>query len=147
MKHSNRMHAYLSEEFYISVFVETNIFLISAGQCFSLKYLSRFFIIQTIAQTPTPRKPSLGFSNPPETKLWFSVQFSEIERPMKSCNCLTLTGLLQQVPDTTVSSQVIQNPTLYFLGSRREPETFPQCPHLALVMSTGKKLHAIGIIL
>lgn len=63
---------------------------------------------------------------------------------MENCNCLTFTGVLQQGPKYKPLFSGSPNPYTSQFGSRREHQTFP---HLALVMGTGKKLHAIGIML
>lgn len=81
VEHFSNVQAFLSEVFYINVFVETNIFLISLVQCFSLKYLSAFLPIQTSAQTSIPRNPLPNFSKP----LHFTVGgLEESQRPLVS---------------------------------------------------------------
>lgn len=58
VEHFNNMQAFLSEEFYINIFVETNIFLISTGHCFSWKYLSKFLPNSDYCTDPNSQKPS-----------------------------------------------------------------------------------------
>lgn len=149
MKYFNNMQAFLSEEFRINIFVETNIFLISTGQCFSLKYLSRFSPNSEYYTDTTSEILwlSLGFLNFPKAKAPVSIPFSGTERPMENCNCLTSTGVSQQRLKHKHLSLGSPNPYTLQLRSRREHETFPRCPHLALLMGTGEKLHVVGIML
>lgn len=84
MKYFNNMQAFLSEEFHINIFVETNIFPISTGQYFSLKYLSSLSPNSDFSTDTTPEIwLSSGFLNFPKKKASVSIPFSRTENLWK----------------------------------------------------------------